>query len=254
MRVSKILTVVERDLRTFLRWRALLAWRWIWFGVQITVFGLIMKRVVIAVPDYLPYYASGIAMMTLFSMAVMIGYDIYEEADDGINDYLLSLPLSRRELVIGRSIGGGLRAIILVFPIVLFILYLLKSFNMFSLIVSALAIFLFAMGSSGFSITLATSLRSSDKFDITMGIIDALILRLSTALYPLAFMPDFYKRVAISNPLSHVSDVFRWALGFDLEYLLTPGFSITVLIAFFVAFVGLGMLIYEKRLEGGAWR
>jgi ABC-2 type transport system permease protein len=71
--------------------------------------------------SYFNYYAAGIIITMLYSTAVFIGYDIYEEADHGVIEYLLSVPVSRKELVLGRSIGGGLRSFLYVGPMMLLI-------------------------------------------------------------------------------------------------------------------------------------
>jgi len=63
---------------------------------------------------YFEYYVAGVVIMMLYSASVFIGYDIFEEAEHGVFEYLLSLPVSRRELVFGRSIGGGIRSFVFV--------------------------------------------------------------------------------------------------------------------------------------------
>jgi len=78
--------------------------RALWFVSQIAFFGLIASRMVV-VEDYFRYYVSGLSIMTLYSAAIFIGFDIYEEAEHGVFEYLLSLPVSRRQLVLGRSVG-----------------------------------------------------------------------------------------------------------------------------------------------------
>ncbi|MGB9671618.1 MAG: ABC transporter permease subunit, partial [Candidatus Bathyarchaeales archaeon] len=88
-----------------------------------------------------------------FTTAVFIGYDIYEEADHGVIEYLLSVPVSRKELVLGRSIGGGLRSFLYVGPMMLFVLYLIGVSSVFQLLTALLSLFLFTFGVAGFSIT-----------------------------------------------------------------------------------------------------
>ncbi|MCJ7469412.1 ABC transporter permease subunit, partial [Candidatus Bathyarchaeota archaeon] len=102
--------------------------RAIWFISQIALFGIIASRM-INIPQYFQYYVSGLSVMTLYSAAVFIGFDIYEEAEHGVFEYLLSLPVSRRQLVLGRSIGGGLRSFIYVGPLIVISLYVIGSIN-----------------------------------------------------------------------------------------------------------------------------
>ncbi|MDH7477239.1 MAG: ABC transporter permease [Candidatus Bathyarchaeota archaeon] len=258
--LGKVWTVAERDIRMFLRYKFLLIMRAIWFVSQIALFGLVARRmfrpdVQSAVGgDYFNYYAAGIIITMLYSTTVFIGYDIYAEADHGVIEYLLSVPISRKELVLGRSIGGGLRSFLYVGPMMLFVLYLIGVSNVLQLLVALLSLFLFTFGTAGFSITLAVSIKSSDRFDILMGVTDALIVRLSTTLYPIAYMPQYYAGVASINPLTFAADLFRWGAGIESTALTPPFLSAFGIVAFFSLFTFLGIFLHERKLEGGGWQ
>lgn len=231
--------------------------RAIWFVSQIALFGLIASRM-IAIPDYFRYYVSGLSVMTLYSAAIFIGFDIYEEAEHGVFEYLLSLPVSRRQLVLGRSIGGGLRSFIYVGPLIAISLYVIGAINPLSFLVSLLALFLFSFGVSGMSITLAVTIKSSDRFDIFMGVLDALIVRLSTAMYPLAIVQaanPVYGGLASFNPITYAADLFRWGTGIEsIITLQNPLIPLLGIIAFFSFFTFVGVVIYDKSIEGGGWQ
>jgi ABC-2 type transport system permease protein len=208
--------------------------------------------------DYFRYYVSGLSIMTLYSAAIFIGFDIYEEAEHGVFEYLLSLPVSRRELVLGRSIGGGLRSFIYVGPLIALSLYVIGAVSPFHFLLALFALFLFSFGVSGMSITIAVLIKSSDRFDILMGVLDALIVRLSTAMYPLAVVQaanPFYGQLANFNPISFASDLFRWGTGIEAIITLdNPLLPLVGIIAFFSIFTFVGIIIYERRIEGGGWQ
>jgi ABC-2 type transport system permease protein len=228
--------------------------RAIWFVSQIFLFGLIASRMM-NYPNYFQYYVAGLSVMTLYSAAIFIGFDIYEEAEHGVFEYLLSLPVSRRQLVVGRSIGGGLRAFIYVGPLIAVSLFFIGSINPINFIVAMFALFLFSFGVSGMSITIAVLIKSSDRFDIFMGVLDALIVRLSTAMYPLAIVQGanpLYGGLASLNPLTFVSDLFRW--GAAIITLDNPLLPLLGVVAFFSLFTFAGIVIYEGHIEGGGWQ
>jgi len=208
--------------------------------------------------DYFRYYVAGLSIMTLYSAAIFIGFDIYEEAEHGVFEYLLSLPVSRRQLVLGRSIGGGLRSFIYVGPLIGVSLYVLGAVNPLSFLVSLFALFLFSFGVSGMSITIAVMIKSSDRFDILMGVLDALIVRLSTAMYPLAIVQaanPLYGGVASFNPVTFAADLFRWGTGIEAIISLdNPLLPLLGIIAFFAFFTFVGVVIYDRRIEGGGWQ
>lgn len=258
--LQRVWIVAERDIKMFLRYKFMLIMRAIWFIAQIALFGLVVnhmfqEEVQRAVGgSYFNYYAAGIIITMLYSTAVFIGYDIYEEADHGVIEYLLSVPVTRKELVLGRSIGGGLRSFLYVGPMMLFVLYLVGVSNPLQLVVAVLSLFLFTFGVAGFSITLAVSIKSSDRFDILMGVIDALIVRLSTTLYPIAYMPHYYRGAALVNPLTFAADFFRWGAGLESTAFIPPFMAAFGIIAFFSMFTFLGIILHERRLEGGGWQ
>lgn len=232
--------------------------RAIWFVSQIALFGLIASRLV-NIPNYFQYYVSGLSIMTLYSAAIFIGFDIYEEAEHGVFEYLLSLPVTRRQLVLGRSIGGGLRAFIYVGPLIGVSLYVIGAINPLNFLVALFSLFLFAFGVSGLSITIAVLIKSSDRFDILMGILDALIVRLSTAMYPLAIVQKsnpFYGWLANFNPITFAADLFRWGTGIESVYFVlnNPLLPLLGVVAFFSFFTFVGVIIYERRIEGGGWQ
>jgi len=228
--------------------------RWFFVFVQIGIFGLAVSRLIIAMPDYYHYYAMGVIVMTMYSVAIFTGYEIYDEADDGFVEYLLSVPITRRELVIGRSLAGGLRSFLFMSPIVAVFLLLMGVLDPLKVLTALVALYGFAFGVSGLSITLAVGLKAGDRFDIIMGALDALIVRLSSALYPEAFMPGPIAALSSFNPLTYASDLFRWSLNYDVKYLANPVVALLVLIIFLMTFNFFGVFIYERTLEGGTWR
>jgi len=228
--------------------------RWFFAIVQIGIFGFAFSRLIIAMPDYYHYYAMGVIVMTMYSVAIFTGYEIYDEADDGYVEYLLSLPITRRELVLGRSLAGGLRSFIFMSPIIAGFLLLLGVFDPWKVLAALTALYGFAFGITGLSITLAVGLKSGSSFDIVMGALDAFIVRLSSALYPQAFMPGPIAALSGFNPLTYATDLFRWSLNYDVRYLANPYFAVLVLVIFLTTFNFAGVVIYERNLEGGTWK
>jgi len=245
----------------FLQYKFLLIMRGIWFVAQITLFGLVVNTMVQTAAtevgiNYFQYYVAGVTIITLYSTAMFIGYDIFEEAEHGVFEYLLTLPVSRRELVLGRSIGGGLRSFVYVGPLLLVVLLILGVSNPFYLLVALASMFLFAFGVSGMSITIAVAMKSGDKYDILIGVLDALIVRLSTTMYPTLYMQramPAYAAIANFNPLTYASDLFRWGTGVEGALQFNPLVAVLALFIFFFSFTFVGVVFYERRLEGGSW-
>jgi ABC-2 type transport system permease protein len=241
-------------MRSLLQQKSILIMRWFFVVVQIGIFGFAISRIVIVMQNYYYYYAMGVIVMTMYSVAIFTGYEIYDEADDGFTEYLLSLPLTRRELVLGRSLAGGLRSFIFMAPISAGFMILIGVVDPLKVAAALVGLYGFAFGVSGLSIPLAVGLKSGDSFDIIMGALDAFIVRLSSALYPQAFMPGPIAALSQFNPLTYASDLFRWSLNFDMRFLANPVTAMVVLMIFLLTFNFTGVVIYERRLEGGTWK
>mgnify|MGYP001037769200 CR=1 FL=1 len=262
MGLKKLWLVIERDLRMFIQYKFLLIMRGIWFVAQVALFGLIVNKMVQAAAaeagiSYFQFYVAGVTIITLYSTAMFIGYDIFEEAEHGVFEYLLTLPVSRRELVLGRSIGGGLRSFVYVGPLLVIVLFILGVSNPLYLLVALASLFLFAFGVSGMSITIAVAMKSGDKYDILIGVLDALIVRLSTTMYPMVYMQQatpLYAAVANFNPLTYAADLFRWGAGVEGILQFSPMVGVLALFVFFFVFTFVGVIFYERRLEGGNWQ
>jgi ABC-2 type transport system permease protein len=255
MKIKNIFLVAERDFRLISQQKAFIVVRWFWYFVQVAVFGYALASLV-SVPNYKDYYTTGIYIVTLYSSSITIAYEILEEAEDGIVDYLLSLPISRKELEIGRSIGGGLRGFAVTLPPFITTLYLVGIKDPIFLIEAGISLFLLSFGVAGLGITLASGLKSGDKTDIILGMIDAFVARLSTVFYPLDAIVrsnPVYGTLAQLNPLTYAADVLRAALSVPTGISLDPIMSIVILLTFAIGTTTLAVLFYERNLEGGGW-
>ena len=208
-----------------------------------------ISGLVLSYPDYFRYYAVGAVVSTVASISFIIGYDIFEEAEEGLLDYLLTLPIPRREFIIGRALGGAVRAMIYTIPMFVIVAVLENFANPLSLIGALLDLFLIAFGVTGLSITVAVSVRSANRFDVVLALLELAVTRASTALYPLNFLPAYVKVFAPFSPVTFAADSARAALtGLSLDVLGIAG-----LLAFVAIFLGLGATFYFRRLEGGVY-
>src|SRR5438093_13330772 len=244
-----VLQMARRDISTLFRTPWIIISRSLAFIVQLFVFAYLISGFVVKFPNYFEYYAVGSVVGTIASISFIIGYDIFEEAEEGLLDYLLTLPIPRREFITGRALGGAVRAMIYTIPMFAIVAVLENFSNPLSLIAAVLDLFLLAFGVTGLSITVAVSVRSANRFDVVLALLELAVSRASTALYPIAFMPSYVAAVAPFSPVSFAADSTRSALT-DVT-LNFP--SLLGLVAFVVIFLGLGSAFYFRKLEGGVY-
>ena len=244
-----LLQIARRDIATLFRTPWIIISRGLAFIIQLFVFAYLISGLVLSYPDYFRYYAVGAVVSTVASISFIIGYDIFEEAEEGLLDYLLTLPIPRREFIIGRALGGAVRAMIYTIPMFGIVAVLENFANPLSLLAAVLDLFLIAFGVTGLSIMVAVTVRSANRFDVVLALLDLAVTRASTALYPLNFLPGYVRVFAPLSPVTFAADSTRAALtGLGLDVLSFVG-----LVAFVVIFLGLGATFYFRRLEGGVY-
>src|SRR5437660_8515741 len=244
-----VLQMAQRDIATLFRTPWIIISRSLAFIIQLFVFAYLISGLVVKFPGFFPYYAVGSVVSVVASISFIIGYDIFEEAEEGLLDYLLTLPIPRREFIIGRALGGAVRAMIYTIPMFAIVAVLENFSNPLSLIAAVLDLFLLAFGVTGLSITVAVSVRSANRFDVFLALMELAIVRASTALYPISFMPSYVASIAPFSPVSFASNGAR-------SLLLGPGLDLSTLaglLAFVVVFLGLGAAFYFRKLEGGVY-
>jgi len=247
--LSVIWVLIERDLRTLVKSPFILINRTIFFLIQLFVFAALVSKLATALGfNYFDFYSVGAIVSTITSIAFIIGEDLFEEEELGLLDYLLSLPFGHSLFVIGRALGGAVRGLIYVTPMMILVAYLDGYLSPVGVAGSLAIIFVLATGISGLSITLAMLIRNANRFDILIALAELATVRVSAAIYPLTFMPRALQPVATYSPVTSASDLVR--------AIILPGYSAgayeTVVLLLFVGiFFGLGSAFLFRKIEGG---
>jgi ABC-2 type transport system permease protein len=185
------------------------------------------------ITSYFNFFAPGLAVIGLFASAFMIGREINMERRREVHHYLLSLPMTRLDLAIGRVLSGGLRGMLYMSPLLLTCFLFLGLPSIWQLLLILAVLFLLAIGISGLSIAIAVSTSSLEKFITARGLVYYTLFFCSSVFYPLSLIQDLGREgkfpmilvtLAEINPLSGASDMIRYFL---LGY---PPFSFTSII------------------------
>src|SRR5215831_16372045 len=154
-----IFQIALRDIAVLFRTPWIIITRSLAFVIQLFVFASLISGLVHIPTDpnlnFFQYYAIGSVVGTMASISFVIGYDIFEEAEEGVLDYLLTLPVSRRQFIIGRALGGAVRAMIYIIPMFVIVAILENFTNPLDLAAAVLDLFLLSFGITGLSITVA---------------------------------------------------------------------------------------------------
>jgi len=157
----------------------------------------------------------------------------------------LVAPVTRFEIMIGRTLGGA--TIATVQGIFILALSLIAGFRPHSLtdILSAVGImFLISLLFTGVGTAIASKLSDFQGFQLVMNFLVLPLFFLSGALFPLKGLPEALNIIARINPLTYGVDALRNVLTHSSYYNL--GLDITVLSVLTVVVIGIGSYLFSK--------
>lgn len=181
-----------------------------------------------------------LAILVLMSLLTLTCVSITREKENGTIETLISAPISKYDIILGKTIPYILVALINMFliqsiGILLFNLPFQGSFLMF---MAAFAVF--CIPSSAAAVLLSTYTKTQQQAMLGMIIVLFLSLMLSGALFPVENMPLILQYVAELNPLMHFTYLVRniilkgagWAYFWEHALVML---GVGMVIAFFAA-------------------
>jgi len=250
-----VIRMVEHDFRNFFRYKwwlvGLISMNLADLFVSALVYNTILKTSVTSeIGSYFNFFAPGLAVTGLFASAFMIGREINMERRREVHHYMLSLPMTRLELAVGRVLSGGLRGMMYMSPLLLTCFIFVGFPSILQLLLILAVLFLLAIGISGLSISIAVSTPSLETFITARGAVYYVLFFCSTVFYPIQVIQTagpILATLAEANPLSGASDMIRSILlpkFFSFSYL-----SLLYIGAFSAIFTFTAAFAYMKILE-----
>lgn len=258
--MKHVVHMLEHDFRNFFRYK----W-WLVGLISMNLADLVIMAVVYnnmlsssvkdQIKNYFDFFAPGLAVTGLFASAFMIGREINVERRREIHHYMLSLPMTRMELAVGRVLSGGLRGMVYMSPLLLTCFIFVGFPTVPQLLVILGLLLLLAMGISGLSIAIAVSTSSLEKFITARGLVYYTLFFCSSVFYPLSLIqqlgrdgrfPAFLVTLAEVNPLTTASDTIR---SFLLGYPEFSYYSIFNVVVFSAIFTLSAAFAYIKIIE-----
>jgi ABC-2 type transport system permease protein len=258
--VKAILHMIEHDFRNFFRYK----W-WLAGLISMNLADLLIMAVVynqMVSPEiaeltksYFNFFAPGVTVVGLFASAFMIGREINMEVRRQIHHYMLSLPITRLELAVGRLLAGGLRGMAYMSPLLLTTFLFLGFPSLPQLFVILGALFLLATGISGLSIATAVSTTSFEKFVTARGLVYYVLFFCSSIFYPLSLIQTLGQEGVMPQPIVVLAELNPLSSGADLirSFLLgNPPFTLNMirnLVVFSTVFATTATFAYMKIIE-----
>jgi ABC-type polysaccharide/polyol phosphate export permease len=248
---SELTSLLKFDLKEAFDSVAFTVYDWFFFGFQFFIYGEILSKLVVTLPDYLFYYGTGLLILMSFNVASWSGRRFVESAHEGRLRYLLSLPITRGEMFLEQLLMGVIINLTRVLPPLVLILWLSGLYTPTTLMLSLVVLTLCTIGIMGLMVSLSViAFKSFDIYSAIVASLSAILIRFSTVNYPISSMPNGYADVSLSNPVTYGADLLRAAVGINTSVLLEPAFAASVVIALCIGTVFLGMFFLSTVVEG----
>jgi len=176
--------------------------------------------------NYLQFLSPGIIAMGILCTALFSGTEIIWDRQFGFLKETLVAPVSRLEIMIGRTLGGatvaclqGLIVFVVTIPLGFHPQFVMLPFGLLFMLL--IAFFFTALGTA-----IASVLKDMQGFQLIMNFIVMPTFFLSGALFPADGLPKALKVVLAVNPLAYGVDGLRDALTGVVYFGLTIDFLV----------------------------
>jgi len=162
--------------------------------------------------NYIQFLAPGIIAMTVLFTSIFSGIEIIWDRQFGFLKEILVAPVSRVEIMLGRTVGG---ATVAVFQgLIIMLISLLTGFRphgLDGLVGGMLIMILTALLFTALGTAIASRMEDMSGFQLIMNFLIMPLFFLSGALFPLQGLPSFLSIIIRINPLTYAVDGMRAA-------------------------------------------
>ncbi|MBU6370562.1 MAG: ABC transporter permease [Patescibacteria group bacterium] len=195
--------------------------------------------------NYVQFLVPGVIGMAIIFSSVFSGIEIIWDKQFGFLKETLVAPVSRVEIMLGRTAGGATTSTMQ--GIIVFLIATLIGFRAPSALSVGLAVilmFLIALLFTALGTIIASQLDDMQGFQFVVNFLVMPLFFLSGALFPLSGLPSALAALTRIDPLSYGIDAFRTALGGAPVFGL--GLDLSVLIVLTAALVAIGSWLFSK--------
>ena len=206
-------------------------------------FGPVFKRA--GQGNYIQFLAPGIIGMSIIFSSIFSGMEIIWDRQFGFLKETLVAPVSRINIMIGRTLGG---ATVATFQgIIVFLIALAAGFRPNNWVLAPATVFVMVLVSLLFTAlgtAIASLLEDMQGFQLIMNFMVMPLFFLSGALFPLQGLPSALMTVARLDPLSYGIDAFRALLINTTNFGLPLDIAVLMVVSLF--FLLLGSYFFSK--------
>jgi ABC-2 type transport system permease protein len=195
--------------------------------------------------NYFQFLGPGIICMGILFTGVFAGIQVIWDRQFGFLKETLVAPVTRFEIMLGKTLGGATVAFIQgFFVLILTMIVGFRVQNVFLIPFALIAMFLIALFFTALGISIASILEDMQGFQLIMNFVVQPVFFLSGALFPLSGVVSFLSVIAYVDPLSYGVDAVRGCLTGITHFGLMMDFSVLVIIS--VIALTIGSYLFSK--------
>lgn len=195
--------------------------------------------------NYIYFLVPGVIAMTVLFSSVFFGIEIIWDRQFGFLKETMVAPVSRFNIMLGRTLGGA--TVSSIQGLIVFTISLLVGFrpaNWLMVLPMFLIMFLISLLFTSLGTAIASKMEDMHGFQLIMNFLIMPLFFLSGALFPLNNLPKTISVITRFNPLSYGVDALRGVLINGAHFGL--GLDILVLSVLTLFFLGLGSFLFSK--------
>ena len=195
--------------------------------------------------SYLQFMAPGVVGMTVLFSSVFSGIAMLWDRQFGFLKETLVAPVSRMQIMVGRTLGGATVAILQ--GILILIICLIAGFRPHSWIAvpaAFLFVILIAVVFAALGTAIGSVLQDMQGFQLIMNFLVLPIFFLSGALFPLTGLPTAMAVITRLDPLAYGVDGLRGALIQAWQF--GAAVDVAVLAGIALVFLSMGAYLFTK--------
>ena len=195
--------------------------------------------------NYLEFLAPGIIAMGILFTSVFSGIEVIWDRQFGFLEETLVAPVSRLQIMIGRTLGGATVAVMQ--GLAVFALSVAFGFRPTSIMMLPLALvfmMLIAIIFTALGTAIASRLEDMQGFQLIINFLIMPLFFLSGALFPLQGLPGQVLTIARFNPLTYGVDGLRGVLIGQAHFPLVLDFLVLSAVA--ILLLAIGSYLFSK--------
>ncbi len=196
-------------------------------AIWLLLFGQIFSRMVnlpgageaFGTNNYMAFFAPGVIMMTMLFGAGQTGLGLIQDMDSGFLDKLLTTPINRFAILLGKM-GGDLTRMVLQ-ALLIVIMAILAGVHIKTGLLGVIFIVgisgLFGLALAGINTIVALRTRNTEATFLIGNFVNLPLMFTSTSMMPKSFLPDWMQKVVTINPVTYGIEGMRGLIttGFD---------------------------------------